>query len=129
MSINMGIVIGANNPAYEGCAKVRVPALHGLPLTESKYNEIIDKYSSFLKYSASNIVLDGENPHEIHDYNISNFGKSNNGKVKSDDEIPWYPICYPFGHNVGPNLWDLVYVIDDSYVLGWANRCFIPTTK
>lgn len=127
MSVNVGIVIGCNNPAYENCAKVRIPALHGLPLTNSVYTELTTKFKDFISYRTNNIVTDGNNSHDVTQYSITEFNRSDNSKVKSDDEIPWYPIIFPFGHNVGPNLWDIVYVIDDSYVLGWADKYFIPT--
>ena len=123
MSINIGIVIGCNNPAYEGKAQVRIPALHGLPLAGSIFTNLNNKFSKYIPTSSNAL---GIYKHSMENYNVNKFGTKGNTKVMNDEDIPWYPIISPYGSNVGPNLYDLVYVLDDSYVVGWTNQSFMP---
>ena len=120
MAINIGIVIGCNNPAYEGMAQVRVPAIHGLPLADAVFNRLNNLYSKHIPNPLT--------AHSIKGYNKAELGKEGNNKVVPDSDVPWYPVIYPFGSNVGPNLYDLVYVLDNSYVVGWTNQSFMSYT-
>ncbi len=129
MSVNIGIVIEVGNPAYEDCAKVRVPALHGLPLPEKVFGDTRNRFVSVT--GATNLSVNGSKASEVYKYNLQEFGKSNssntaNNKVIDDKELPWYPICYPIGSNLGPNQFDIVYVLDNSYIIGWTNKSFNP---
>lgn len=121
--INIGIVIGCNNPAYEGKAQVRVPNLHGLPLANNVYNKLNSTFTKYVPDSESKVSA---YKHSMKDFSIAMFGDTYNNKVMNDEDIPWYPIIFPFGSNIGPNLYDLVYVLDDSYVIGWCNQSFMP---
>ena len=125
MSISIGIVIGCDNPSHLNCAKVRVPAIHGMPLTNSIYNGMLNTFSGFI--SESNNSTNRNNSTNITNYKMSKLSNKNNGKVVSDDDIPWYPLCFPFGSTKGPRLFDLVYVLDESYVIGWTGRVFTPS--
>lgn len=123
MSVLIGIVIECGNPAFEGCAKVRIPELHGLPLTSELYNQMREKFKDYAKANTKN----GSNTHSMYEYSIESFGKSNNTKVVPDYSVPWYPICFPFGSNVGPNQFDIVYVLDNAYIIGWSGEVYCPT--
>jgi hypothetical protein len=125
MAINVGYVIECDNPAYEGKAKVRIPALHGTPLIGSTFTNINNIYSKYIPASAS--TSNGAHKLSMQDYNINRFGKDDNIKVVTDENVPWYPIIYSFGSNIGPSLFDVVYVLDNSYIIGWANNTFMPT--
>lgn len=133
MSINIGIVIGTNNPAYKDCAKVRIPAIHGIPLSNTQFNKIMTDYAEYL--NSSYVKINGQNSSDVNNYKSENFNFKNptanykNSKIVNDNDIPWYPICYPFGNNIGPKLFDIVYVIDNSYVIGWTSQTFCPTIK
>jgi hypothetical protein len=123
MSVRIGIVIGADNPAYEGYAQVRIPAIHGIPLTKTPYHKMEDKYN---KYVGKTITASGSNQSILEEFALKNLDNAENTKVVSDEGVPWYPIIYPFGSNMGPHINDLVYVLDESYVVGWANRPYDP---
>ena len=54
MAINVGYVIECDNPAYEGKAKVRIPALHGTPLIGSTFTNINNQ--SFISLKPFNLI-------------------------------------------------------------------------
>lgn len=126
MGVNIGIVIGCDNVAYMNCAKVRIPSIHGIPLTESIYDKMLKDFSGYINENSSSIG-NHKRTTNITKYKLNQINSTDNSKVVSDDDIPWYPICFPFGSTKGPRLFDLVYVLDESYVIGWTGRVFTPS--
>lgn len=103
----VGFVVSINNSSYLHFAQVRVPALHGVPLADEELTAN-DTLSTDFKKSCN--------------YHI----EQSNGNLIVDAELPWYPICYPFGNNIGPSVGDIVFVLLESLdstngiILGWT---------
>ena len=103
----VGFVVNINKCSYLHFAQVRIPALHGVPLSDGElmFN---DALSSGFKESCN--------------YNVT----QSNGNLTIDSELPWYPICYPFGSTIGPSVGDVVFVCLESLdstngiILGWT---------
>lgn len=120
MNVNLviGIVIGVDHINYPCKAQVRIPVIHGVPKSAS-YCDNIKNNNISEAVKKANLL------------NIEYLTESNK-YITVDDDIPWYPICYPFGSKVGPSLGDLVWlqVVGESntdlVILGWTGNIYIP---
>lgn len=110
--IHMGFIVELDLAGHQHYARVRIPALHGIPLQKDEAvqsgssKEIIDKLILYSSYDTS----------------------ITNSILTIDEDLPWYPICYPFGSNTPPNVGDIVYIIMENtetfsgIIIGWTGR-------
>jgi hypothetical protein len=110
--IHTGFVVELDLAAHQHQARVRIPALHGIPIQKE----------DAIKNSENAIITD--KLITLSSYDIS----TTNNILTIDEDLPWYPICYPFGTNTPPNVADIVYVIMENtetfsgIVIGWTGR-------
>lgn len=106
--IYLGFVVNVNYNGYLNFAQVRVPALHGIPISESEL--VADSLTQDFKSTCN--------------YDVA----ESNGNLTIDEELPWYPLCYSFGNTIGPSPGDVVFVALESVdsavgiVLGWTGN-------
>ena len=105
--IYLGFVVNVNYAGRLHFAQVRIPAVHGIPLSNHTNLNTTKSTAEFQKTC---------------NYNV----EKSNGNLTIDAELPWYPLCYPFGNNIGPSVGDIVFVLleaEDSalgIVIGWS---------
>lgn len=106
--IQTGIVVNVDYGGHPDLVQVRVPSIHGMPLNytgnlNNPFNERLKQYCSYLM-------------------DISN------SMFTIDNDLPWYPICYPFGSKLGPVQGDIVYLIFENtnslngLIIGWTGN-------
>lgn len=109
--IETGIVIKVDYINHCDMAQVRIPMIHGVPSTYSGIIGVSDGNSAYRQ--------------KIND-NCSYTKDESNSLFVIDSELPWLPICYPFGSKMGPMPGDLVYVMfentqsSNGLIMGWT---------
>ena len=109
--IETGIVIKVDYINHCDMAQVRIPMIHGVPATYSGIIGVSDGNSSYRQ--------------KIND-NCSYIKDESNSLFVIDSELPWLPICYPFGSKMGPMPGDLVYIVfentqsSNGLIIGWT---------
>jgi len=115
--IQIGIVINVDPGGHPNMAQVRVPNIHGLPI--SRTDSII-----------------GNNPYKQRLFEYCSYTKDeSNSQFTIDNDLPWWPICYSFGSKIGPAVGDIVYIILEGtsglngLIVGWSGNqiCYQDT--
>ena len=105
--IYLGFVVNVCAAGRLHFAQVRIPAIHGIPLSNDSNLATNKQIAEFQQNCNFNV-------------------EKSNGNLTIDAELPWYPLCYAFGTNIGPSVGDVVFVALESedsalgIVLGWS---------
>lgn len=111
--VQTGIIINLDYAGHPNMAQIRIPTIHGLPSSyignigvsefNNPYRDRINKYCSYTKDESNSLFT-------------------------IDEDLPWFPICYPFGSKMGPSTGDIVYIVLENtqglngLIIGWTGN-------